>query len=113
MTVCRRAFSFKRRLTDTYDLGNLPQVGTGFAKVHASLREIPEGDEKYGRLSAPYFLSFENDEVGGSLFFNRSNDEELVFCLSILIHSSPLKNIVSQDSLYSPRVGLPVSLTGD
>ena len=46
---CRRAFSFKRRLTDTYDLGNLPKVGTGFGKIHASLREIPEGDEKYGR----------------------------------------------------------------
>ncbi len=46
---------FLRRLTDTYDLGNLPKIGTGFVEVHASLREIPEGDEKYGRLSAPYF----------------------------------------------------------
>ena len=52
---CRRAFSFKRRLTDTYDLGNLPKVGTGFVGIHGSLRKIPEGDEKYGRLSAPYF----------------------------------------------------------
>ncbi len=43
---CRRASSFKRRLTDTCVLGNLPNTGTGFGKVHASLREIPEGDEK-------------------------------------------------------------------
>ncbi len=52
---CRRAFSFKRRLTDTYVLGNLPKVGTGFGKVHASLREIPEGDEKYSRYRSLFF----------------------------------------------------------
>ena len=52
---CRRAFSFKRRLTDTYDLGNLPKTGTGFAKVHANLRKIPEGDEKYGRWRSLFF----------------------------------------------------------
>ena len=28
------------------DTRNLPKIGTGFGKVHASLREIPEGDEK-------------------------------------------------------------------
>ncbi len=49
VSVCRRASSFKRRLTDTCVLGNLPKTGTGFGKVHASLREIPEGDEKYSR----------------------------------------------------------------
>ena len=43
---CRRAFSFKRRLTDTCVIGNLPKVGTGFVEIHGSLREIPEGDEK-------------------------------------------------------------------
>ncbi len=46
---CRRAFSFSGGLPDTCVLGNLPKTGTGFAEVHASLREIPEGDEKYGR----------------------------------------------------------------
>ena len=49
VSVCRRAFSFKRRLTDTYVLGNLPKTGTGFVGIRGSLREIPEGDEKYGR----------------------------------------------------------------
>ena len=71
---CRRAFSFKRRLTDTCVLGNLPQTGTGFVGIHGRLREIPEGDEKYSRwrslffyhsrmtkLGAPYFLPFGND----------------------------------------------------
>ena len=52
---CRRAFSFKRRLTDTYDLGNLPKTGTGFVEIHGSLREIPEGDEKYGRWRSLFF----------------------------------------------------------
>ena len=52
---CRRASSFKRRLTDTYDLGNLPKIGTGFDKVHGSLREIPEGDEKYSRYRSLFF----------------------------------------------------------
>ena len=49
---CRRAFSFKRRLTDTCVLGNLPKTGTGFVEIHGSLREIPEGDEKYSRYPA-------------------------------------------------------------
>ena len=61
VSVAAALFLFKRRLTDTCVLGNLVQVGKGFVEVHASLREIPEGDEKYGRLSAPYFLPFEND----------------------------------------------------
>ena len=52
---CRRAFSFKRRLTDTYDLGNLPKVGTGFVGIHGRLREIPEGDEKYSRYRSLFF----------------------------------------------------------
>ncbi len=73
---CRRAFSFKRRLTDTYDLGknppgadfrvarrarirddtrNLPKTGTGFVGIHGSLREIPEGDEKYSRWRSLFF----------------------------------------------------------
>ena len=52
---CRRAFSFKRRLTDTCVLGNLPKVGTGFVGIHASLREIPEGDEKYSRCRSLFF----------------------------------------------------------
>ena len=81
---CRRAFSFKRRLTDTLVLGNLPKTGTGFVEIHGSLREIPEGDEKYSRYRSLFFyhsrmtklgvifLSFENDEVGGSLFFYHS-----------------------------------------
>ena len=52
---CRRAFSFKRRLTDTCVLGNLPKTGTGFVGIHGSLREIPEGDEKYGRWRSLFF----------------------------------------------------------
>ena len=49
---CRRASSFKRRLTDTYVLGNLPNTGTGF-------------------LSAPYFLPFENDGMGSAFARHR------------------------------------------
>ena len=67
-----RFFCLSGGLPDTYVLGNLPKIGTGFVEIHGSLREIPEGDEKYGRLSAPYFLPFENDEVGLALSPNNA-----------------------------------------
>ena len=90
---CRRAFSFKRRLTDTCVLGknppgadfrvarrarirddtrNLPKTGTGFGKVHASLREIPEGDEKYSRWRSLFFYHSRMTEWWGLLIFRRS-----------------------------------------
>ena len=55
VSVAAALFLFKRRLTDTYDLGNLPKIGTGFVGIHASLREIPEGDEKYSRWRSLFF----------------------------------------------------------
>ena len=55
VSVCRRASSFKRRLTDTYVLGNLPKVGTGFVGIHGSLREIPEGEENMVAYWLPIF----------------------------------------------------------
>ncbi len=51
---CRRASSFKRRLTDTCVLGNLPKIGTGFVEIHGSLREIPEA-KKIWSLTLPIF----------------------------------------------------------
>ena len=104
---------FLRRLTDTCVLGNLPKIGTGFGKVHASLREIPEGDEKYGRLRLPIFLSFENDEVRG-FFVVGTASAGGVCCL--LLTTTPLTSPPSfpQDAgIQSPRMadhGLPCAL---
>ena len=43
VSVAAALFLFKRRLTDTYDLGNLPKTGKGFAKVHASPKGLYQG----------------------------------------------------------------------
>ncbi len=71
---CRRAFSFKRRLTDTYDLGNLPNTGTGFVGIHGSLREIPEGDEKYSRYRSLFFYRSRMTKLG--VIFLLFDDED-------------------------------------
>ncbi len=70
VSVAAALFLFKRWLTDTCVLGNLPKTGTGFGKVHANLREIPEGDEKYGRWRSLFFYRSRMTELGLPIFGN-------------------------------------------
>ncbi len=63
-----RFFFLSGGLPDTCVLGNLPQFGTGFVGIRGSLREIPEGDEKYSRWRSLFFYHSRMTSCGGGYF---------------------------------------------